>query len=323
MSYILVTFGYNQFNLFNIKSSTPTLIDKIKEVSFQNIVQKCIERDKQLAKEIDNSALEEEKIQKQIATAEQDLQNEKEKYDLAVKQLEAKKKREELEQKKKEAEEKAGGQKAKKKEEKKKPEAKKGKNDPKKNQENEGVSDQAIVDLKDKIEKLNNNLNTTINNKNIYNDKKNKLQELISTYRKKFKNRMNIKIDLADAKGEKINIFDRGDIYANEYLIEKTVYELYSFNEVVVGEEKDPKKGKKDAKKDDKKKAEEKKENKDGKDKDKEKEKENKDEKEEKNIEYVLEPVKVDGYCFRTIQEDEELGDNDKGAKDKKKEKKK
>ena len=73
MSYILVTFGYNQFNLFNIKSSTPTLIDKIKEVSFQNIVQKCIDRDKQLAKEIDNSALEEEKIQKQIATAEQDL----------------------------------------------------------------------------------------------------------------------------------------------------------------------------------------------------------------------------------------------------------
>ena len=312
MSYILVTFGYNQFNLFNIKSSTPTLIDKIKEVSFQNIVQKCIDRDKQLAKEIDNSALEEEKIQKQIATAEQDLQNEKEKYDLAVKQLEAKKKREELEQKKKEAEEKAGGQKTKKKEEKKKPETKKGKNDPKKNQENEGVSDQAIVDLKDKIEKLNNN---------IYNDKKNKLQELISTYRKKFKNRMNIKIDLADAKGEKINIYDKGDIYANEYLIEKTLYELYSFNEVVVGEDKDPKKAKKDAKKDDKKKPEEKKENKDGKE--KEKEKENKDEKEEKNIEYVLEPVKVDGYCFRTIQEDEELGDNDKGAKDKKKEKKK
>ncbi len=254
MSYILVTFGYNQFNLFNIKSSTPTLIDKIKEVAFQNIVQKCIDRDKQLAKEIDNSSLEEEKIQKQIVTSEQDLQNEKEKYDLAVKQLEAKKKKEELEQKKKEAEEKAGGQKSKRKEEKKKPEIKKGKNDPKKNQENEGVSDQAIVDLKDKIEKLNNNLNTTVNNKNIYNDKKNKLQELISVYKKKFKNRMNIKIDLADAKGEKINIYDKGDIYANEYLIEKTVYELYSFNEVVVGEEKDPKKSKKDTKKDDKKK---------------------------------------------------------------------
>ncbi len=100
MSYILVTFGYNQFNLFNIKASTPTLIDKIKEVSFQNILQRCVERDKQLAKEIEASLLEEDKIQKQIATTEQDFQIEKEKYDLAVKQLEAKRKKEEMEQKK-------------------------------------------------------------------------------------------------------------------------------------------------------------------------------------------------------------------------------
>ncbi len=226
MSYILVTFGYNQFNLFNIKASTPTLIDKIKEVSFQNIVQKCIERDKQLAKEIESSLLEEDKIQKQIAVTEQDLQIEKEKYDLAVKQLEAKRKKEEMEQKKKEEE---GKKDKKKKDEKKKPEAKK-KNDPKKKQEdNEGISDQAINDLKDKIEKLNNSLNTIANNKNIYNDKKAKLQGLISTYRKKYKERMNIRIDLADAKGEKLNIIDKFDLYANEYLVEKTVYELYSF----------------------------------------------------------------------------------------------
>jgi len=108
MSYILVTFGYNQFNLFNIKASTPTLIDKIKEVSFQNILQRCVERDKQLAKEIEASLLEEDKIQKQIAATEQDLQIEKEKYDLAVKQLEAKRKKEEMEQKKMEEEEKKG-----------------------------------------------------------------------------------------------------------------------------------------------------------------------------------------------------------------------
>ena len=41
---------------------------------------------------------------------------------------------------------------------------------------------------------------------------------------------MGIKIDLVDAKGEKVNINSRGDTYANEYLIEKTVYELHSFN---------------------------------------------------------------------------------------------
>ena len=311
MSYILVTFGYNQFNLFNIKASTPTLIDKIKEVSFQNIVQRCLERDKQLAKEIEASLLEEDKIQKQIAATEQDLQIEKEKYDLAVKQLEAKRKKEEMEQKKKEEEEKKG---KKKKDDKKKAETKK-KNDPKKKQEeNEGVSDQAINDLKDKIEKLNTSLNTITNNKNIYNDKKTKLQVLISTYRKKYKDRVNIRIDLADAKGEKVNIIDKFDLYANDYLVEKTVYELHSFNEVVKDEEKDSKKNtKKDFKKD--KKAEEKKE----KEKDKEKDK---DAKEEKKIEYVLEPVKIDGYCFRSIQEDEELDENEKGGKDKKGKKK-
>ena len=311
MSYILVTFGYNQFNLFNIKASTPTLIDKIKEVSFQNIVQRCLERDKQLAKEIEASLLEEDKIQKQIAATEQDLQIEKEKYDLAVKQLEAKRKKEEMEQKKKEDEEKKG---KKKKDDKKKIETKK-KNDPKKKQEeNEGVSDQAINDLKDKIEKLNTSLNTITNNKNIYNDKKTKLQVLINTYRKKYKDRVNIRIDLADAKGEKVNIIDKFDLYANDYLVEKTVYELHSFNEVVKDEEKDSKKNtKKDFKKD--KKAEEKKE----KEKDKEKDK---DAKEEKKIEYVLEPVKIDGYCFRSIQEDEELDENEKGGKDKKGKKK-
>ncbi len=53
--------------------------------------------------------------------------------------------------------------------------------------------------------------------------------------------------------------------------------------------------------------------------------KENKDNKEEpKEIELVLEPVKIDGYCFRTIKEDQSLEDNEKaGGKDKKGAKKK
>ena len=101
MSYILLAFDYNQFNLFNIKTSTPTLIDKRKEVSFQNILQRCVERDKQLAKEIESSLLKEDKIQKQIAAIEEDLQIEKEKYDLTMKQLQAKRKKEEMQQKKK------------------------------------------------------------------------------------------------------------------------------------------------------------------------------------------------------------------------------
>ena len=186
MSYILVTFGYNQFNLFNIKSSTPTLVDKIKEIAFQNINQKLLERDKQLTKEIESANLEEEKIHKQINVNEQELQMEKDKYDLAIKQLEAKKKKEELEQKRRDEEEKKSDGKSKK-NDKKTTDKKKGKHDTKKAGDEEGISDQAIVDLKEKNEKLNNNLNTTINNKNIYNDKKSKLQELINMYKKNLK----------------------------------------------------------------------------------------------------------------------------------------
>jgi len=309
MSYILVTYGYNQFSLFNIKTSTPTLIDKIKEVSYQSIIQKLQSRDKSLQKELEQGVLEEEKLNKLKTATEQDLQIEKDKYDEAVKQLEAKRKREEMEQKKKEAEAKEA--KGKKKEEKKTQEKKKGKE--KKVAVEETVDDKPIVELKEKLDKINEDLNTLSNNKNINNDKKNKVQQFLGVFTKKFKERMNIKIDLIDAKGEKVNINSKGDVYANEYLIEKTVYELNSFN-VPQKNEEETKDSKKNTKKDFKK-EEKKKEN---------KEKENKDKEEQKEVELVLEPVKIDGYCFRTIKEDQSLDDTEKpGTKDKKGAKKK
>ena len=314
MSYILVTYGYNQFSLFNIKTSTPTLIDKIKEVSFQSIIQKLQARDKSLQKELDQGVIEEEKLNKLKSATEQDLQIEKDKYDEAVKQLEAKRKKEEMEQKKKEAEAKEA--KGKKKEEKKTQEKKKGKAEKKVVEET--VDDKPIVELKEKLDKINEDINVLNNNKNINNDKKNKVQQFLGIFTKKFKERMTIKIDLIDAKGEKVNINSRGDVYANEYLIEKTVYELNSFN-IPQKTEDDAKDSKKNTKKDFKK-EEKKKETKENKDKDKDKE--NKEE--QKEIELVLEPVKIDGYCFRSIKEDQSLDDTEKtGGKDKKGAKKK
>ena len=311
MSYILVTYGYNQFSLFNIKTSTPTLIDKIKEVAFQNIVQKLQARDKSLQKELDQGVVEEEKLNKLKSSTEQDLQIEKDKYDEAVRQLEAKRKKEELEQKKKEAE--AKNAKGKKKEEKKAQEKKKAKGDKKLAEET--VDDKPILEIKEKLDKIIEDINTLNNNKNINLDKKNKVQQFLAIFTKKFKERMNIKIDLIDSKGEKININSKGDVYSNEYLIEKTVYELNSFN-IPQKVEEDAKDSKKNTKKDFKK--EEKK-------KEKEKENKDKDNKEEpKEIELVLEPVKIDGYCFRTIKEDQSLDENEKpGTKDKKGAKKK
>ena len=308
MSYILVTYGYNQFSLFNIKTSTPTLIDKIKEVSFQNIIQKLQARDKSLQKELDQGVIDEEKLNKLKSSTEQDLQIEKDKYDEAEKQLEAKRKKEEMEQKKKEAE--AKNAKGKKKEEKKVQEKKKAKAEKK---VEETVDDKPIVELKEKLDKINEDINTLNNNKNINLDKKNKVQQFLAVFTKKFKERMNIKIDLIDSKGEKVNINSKGDVYSNEYLIEKTVYELNSFN-IPQKTEEDPKDSKKNTKKDFKK-EEKKKEAKDNKDKD--------SKEEPKEIELVLEPVKIDGYCFRTIKEDQSLDDTEKPGKDKKGAKKK
>ena len=245
MSYILVTYGYNQFSLFNIKTSTPTLIDKIKEVAFQNIVQKLQARDKSLQKELDQGVVEEEKLNKLKSSTEQDLQIEKDKYDEAVRQLEAKRKKEELEQKKKEAE--AKNAKGKKKEEKKAQEKKKAKGDKKLAEET--VDDKPILEIKEKLDKIIEDINTLNNNKNINLDKKNKVQQFLAVFTKKFKERMNIKIDLIDSKGEKVNINSKGDVYSNEYLIEKTVYELNSFN-IPQKTEEEPKDSKKNTKKD-------------------------------------------------------------------------
>ena len=310
MSYILVTYGYNQFSLFNIKTSTPTLIDKIKEISFQSIVQKLQARDKSLQKELDASVIEEEKLNKLKVSTEQDLQIEEDKYQEALRQLEAKRKKEELEQKKREAEAKETKGKGKKEEKKQQEKKKAGKNTEKKT-EDPGIDDKPITDLKEKINKINEDINTLNNNKTINNDKKVKVQQFLSIFTKKYKERMNIKIDLVDSKGEKVNINSKGDTYANEYLIEKTVYELHSYNipQKVEEDNKDSKKNtKKDFKKDDKKKDKENKENKD----------------EPKEIELVLEPVKIDGYCFRTVKEDQNIDDTEKaGGKDKKGAKKK
>ncbi len=284
------------------------MIDKIKEVSFQNIIQKLQARDKSLQKELDQGVIDEEKLNKLKSSTEQDLQIEKDKYDEAVKQLEAKRKKEEMEQKKKEAE--AKNAKGKKKEEKKVQEKKKAKAEKK---VEETVDDKPIVELKEKLDKINEDINTLNNNKNINLDKKNKVQQFLAVFTKKFKERMNIKIDLIDAKGEKVNINSKGDVYSNEYLIEKTVYELNSFN-IPQKTEEDPKDSKKNTKKDFKK-EEKKKEAKDNKDKD--------GKEEPKEIELVLEPVKIDGYCFRTIKEDQSLDDTEKPGKDKKGAKKK
>ena len=250
MSFIAVTYGYNQFSIFNIRTSTQTLIDNIKSVCLTQIVSSLNMRDSSLQKEIEASQTEEENIKKLIKTTEQDLKVEEDK------ELEERKKQEELEKKeaKNSKSQKKGG---------KAPPPKKSKK-----VENE-TENKVILGIRDQLSKLQNDLQNLTNNRNINTNKKKKLNEILPIFKKKYKNRVNMKIDLVDSKGDKVNIGSKADLYSNEYLVEKTVYELNWFNE------------------------------------------ENPD-----NI--ILEPLKFDGYCMRSIDDDakfEELDKNNKGKK--------
>ena len=251
MSFIAVTYGYNQFSIFNTNTSTQTLIDNIKNVCLSQIVSTLAVRDTNLQKEIDSSTTEEENIKKLIKSTEQELKVEEDKANEA--------KRIQEEQEKKEA---AAANKAK----------KKGKAPPPKKTkkvENE-TENKVIAGIKDNLARFQTNLQNLSTNKGILMDKRKKLSEILPIFKKKQKNKMNIKIDLVDSKGDKVNIFTKADLNSKEYLVEKTVYELNWINE-------------------------------------------------ENPENPTLEPLKFDGYCMRTIEEDSKYEDFEKGnAKNKK-----
>lgn len=251
MSFIAVTYGYNQFSIFNTNTSTQTLIDNIKNVCLSQIVSTLAVRDTNLQKEIDSSTTEEENIKKLIKSTEQELKVEEDKANEA--------KRIQEEQEKKEA---AAANKAK----------KKGKAPPPKKTkkvENE-TENKVIAGIKDNLARFQTNLQNLSTNKGILMDKRKKLSEIVPIFKKKQKNKMNIKIDLVDSKGDKVNIITKADLNSKEYLVEKTVYELNWINE-------------------------------------------------ENPENPTLEPLKFDGYCMRTIDEDSKYEDFEKGnAKNKK-----
>lgn len=251
MSFIAVTYGYNQFSIFNTNTSTQTLIDNIKNVCLSQIVSTLAARDTNLQKEIDSSTTEEENIKKLIKSTEQELKVEEDKANET--------KRIQEEQEKKEA---AATNKAK----------KKGKAPPPKKTkkvENE-TENKVIAGIKDNLARFQTNLQNLSTNKGILMDKRKKLSEILPIFKKKQKNKMNIKIDLVDSKGDKVNIITKADLNSKEYLVEKTVYELNWINE-------------------------------------------------ENPENPTLEPLKFDGYCMRTIDEDSKYEDFEKGnAKNKK-----
>ena len=109
---------------------------------------------------------------------------------------------------------------------------------------------------------------------------------------------MNLTIDLIYSNGDPLNINDNLESLANEFIENKTVYEL---NYLKIPEEVQ--------------KIEEKKEE--------NKEEEKKDKKNEEPPVPILEPLKFNGYCVRTIKEDSTYEENEPKNKVKKAAKKK
>lgn len=222
MSFIAVTFGYNQFNIFNTDTSTATFIDKIKEVAIQSIINSLSKRDSNLTYEINESNTKEENLRKLIKQREQELKTEVDRQAEAKKALE--------EQLKKEA---LAAQKQK---------GKKGKATPpdnkkkKKKNEEEGEN-KLIVEMREDIDKKNAELQNLLTSKGIFADKKKKLAEILTNYKKmKSTKGSGITIELMDAKGDKVNIYNKIESNANEYLVDKTVYELMMENKNEKGE---------------------------------------------------------------------------------------
>ena len=79
MSFIAVTYGYNQFSIFNTNTSTQTLVDNIKHVTLNQIVSTLSQKDSALHKSIDAVSNEEENLKKTIKAVEQELKIEEDK----------------------------------------------------------------------------------------------------------------------------------------------------------------------------------------------------------------------------------------------------
>ena len=293
MSFIAVTYGYNQFSIFNTNASTQTLVDNIKHVTLNQIISTLSQKDSALHKTIDGASNEEENLKKTIKAVEQELKIEEDK------ELEMKRQQEEIEKRAAEAQKKKEKDKKGTKQQQQQKKTKKGTTTAIEQDETEN---KVIIALKEKLVSMQNELENIANNKSIFIMKRKKIAEILPEFKKKLKMKVNMIIDLVDAKGDKVNINGKPDQIAKDYLNDRTVYELNEVVESEVVQEEGSKQKEK------------------GKDKDKGEDKGN-----EIVVNYV--PVKFDGYCMRSIEEDAKYEEVEKtggkGAAGKKKDQKK
>jgi hypothetical protein len=204
MSFIAITYGYNQFSIFNTNVSTLPLID--------NIISTCLEetnlcldtRLKSLTKELEDFNTEEENLKKLIKKLEGDKQKEEDKIS-----TEAQKSNEQKDTGKKQG----------------------SKNTPKVNNAKAiiqpDLNSSSIHAILDEIKSNDNKLQQITANKEKMVMKKKMLVEYKEKYDGYLHKKKEIKIDLVDQNGDRVNIYTRGDAYANSYLVDRQCYELY------------------------------------------------------------------------------------------------
>lgn len=195
MSFIVITYGYNLYSIFNIESTTLPLIDNIIKSVFSNIRSTLSQKKEVFQGELQVLTNEEESLKKQITKLEQDKVKEEEKQEeiRRQKEIEAKK---DL----------------------------KGKSKPVAKQGNT-VKGNTVQLLIDEIQKLIKSSQVVSENKEKYNKKLKQVNSTISTYDSIDETK--IKFDLVDlAKGVRVEIDKKDNIEAKEYLEDKECYEM-------------------------------------------------------------------------------------------------
>jgi hypothetical protein len=196
MSFIAITYGYNQFQIFNTNVSTLPLVDNIIMTCLDDIHLSLDLRAKAINKELEDLNNDEENLKKTIKRLEENKLKEEERAITEPKTLDSSTK-----------------------------------NIKKDSKNNKTLVSPKNIE-KDSLNAINEEMKTTdtkLQNISAIKEKilmKKKLlqenKEKINEYDKK-----TLKIDLVDCNGDRANISTRGDCYAKEYLIDKQCYELH------------------------------------------------------------------------------------------------
>jgi hypothetical protein len=193
MSFIAVTYGYNQFSIFNTSVTTLSLIDNIISISLDEISQMLENRSKTIKQEIESYNIELDLISKKLKVLEADK----------IKEEELQKNLGQSSKDKKNAQNSSSKQ-------------------------NKNIQIEFNNPLMIITDELKNNETKRQNTLTFIEKMNSKLSMLIENKTKYEKiDRNELKIDLVDGSGDRMNMNSNSEFYANTYLIDKQCYELH------------------------------------------------------------------------------------------------